>query len=146
MMKELQILGPQAEPVKTLKNNFICLYRSNGNIWYRIRILNATIRERILCQSLDYGKFYCVPINYQKNFRIMQESLKQIPSFAIYVELAGMNVEHEIANAEKRKRINQKFLMDIAREGNPMLVKLKSFDGEDLALKLSKKRFIRSNR
>ena len=76
----------------------------------------------------------------------MQESLKQIPSFAIYVELAGMNVEHEIANAEKRKRINQKFLMDIAREGNPMLVKLKSFDGEDLALKLSKKRFIRSNR
>ena len=76
----------------------------------------------------------------------MQESLKQIPSFAIYAELTGMNVEHEIANAEKSKRINQKFLMDIAREGNPMLVKLKSFDGEDLALKLSKNRFSRPNR
>ena len=146
MMKEIQILGPQAELVDTLKNNLICLYRSNGN-WCRIRIVNTAKRDGILCQSLDCGKFFCVPINYQKkDFRIMKESLKRIPSFAICVELAGVNMEHEIATAERRKLINQKFLMDIIRQGNRKLVKLKSFDREDLAVKLHKNGFVRLTR
>ena len=142
MMKEIQILGPQAELVDTLKNNLICLYRSNGN-WCRIRIVNTAKRDGILCQSLDCGKFFCVPINYQKkDFRIMKESLKRIPSFAICVELAGVNVEHEKEKVDKHPLIGRKYLMDIVREGNVKLVKLKSFDVEDLPLnKLSESGF-----
>ena len=142
MMKEIQILGPQAELVDTLKNNLICLYRSNGN-WRRIRIVNTAKRDGILCQSLDCGKFFCVPINYQKkDFRIMKESLKRIPSFAICVELAGLNVEHEKDKVDKHPLIGRKYLMDIVREGNVKLVKLKSFDVEDLPLnKLSESGF-----
>ena len=68
----------------------------------------------------------------------MKESLKQIPSFAICVELAGLNIEREIAKVDKDNLIGRKYLMDIVREGNFKLVKLKSFDGEDLAVKLSK--------
>ena len=139
MMKEIQILGPQAKPVDTLKEHLICFYRSSENIWYRIRIVNTAKKNGILCQSLDYGKFYCVPINNQKDFRIMKESLKQIPSFAICVELAGLNIEREIAKVDKDNLIGRKYLMDIVREGKHInLVKLKSFDGEDLAVKLSK--------
>ena len=145
MMKEIQILGPQAEPIDTsnLKNNLKCLlYRKNENIWYRIRIINTAKNERILCQSLDYGRFHSISIRNKDSFWKMKESLNLIPPFAICVEMSGVDIKKsKIANAEKQKLSNEKYLMDIVREGNVKLVRLKTLGGEDLALKLSEIRF-----
>ena len=72
----------------------------------------------------------------------MKESLNLIPPFAICVEMSRVDIKKsKIANAEKRNLINEKYLMDIVREGNVKLVRLKTLGGEDLALKLSEIRF-----
>ena len=138
LMKKVQILGPQAKPVNTLKNNLTCLFSNGTGAWYRVRIIYVSDGRPVLCRSLDYGKIFLVPKEKQQYFRIMEKSLKMIPSFAICVELNVEIKTRKIGKPEKQKLIGKKYLMDIVRDGNIKLVKLKSFDGENLALKLSK--------
>ena len=135
LMKEIQIWGPQAEPVNVLENNLQCLLKhSNG--WCRVRIVEV-VKERDLCQSLDYGRFHSVPIKIKDSFRIMKDSFKQIPFFAIRVKLAGANKgKCKITEAEKKKLIDKKYLMDIVREGIVKVVRLRTVDGEDFSLRL----------
>ena len=139
MVKEMEILGPQAEPVNTLEKNLTCLLKYR-NRWYRVRI--TKVEDRVVYQSLDYGRFHSLPMDTKDSFWIMSESLKQIPSFAICVQLADVDFnERNMSNEEKRNLINEKYLMDIVREGNVKLVRLKTLGGEDLALRLSESGF-----
>ena len=135
LMKEIQIWGPQAEPVNALENNLQCLLK-HSNRWCRVRIVEV-VKERVLCQSLDYGRFHSVPIKIKDSFRIMKDSFKQIPFFAIRVKLAGANKgKCKITEAEKKKLIDKKYLMDIVREGIVKVVRLRTVDGEDFSLRL----------
>ena len=139
MMKDIQMMGPQAERVDAskLKKRNIYLLKNHDDFWYRVRIMYVG-RFGVICRSLDYGTIFSVPINNQIDFRIIKRSLRLIPSFAICVALADVDsIKHKIAKEEKQNLVNKKYLMDIVREGSLKLVKLKSFNGEGLAEKLS---------
>ena len=139
MMKDIQMMGPQAERVDAskLKKRNIYLLKNHDDFWYRVRIMYVG-RFGVICRSLDYGTIFSVPINNQIDFRIIKRSLRLIPSFAICVALADVDsIKHKIAREEKQNLVNKKYLMDIVREGSLKLVKLKSFNGEGLAEKLS---------
>ena len=142
MMKEIQILGPQAEPVDSLKESLTYLFKHKNLCWYRVRIIFAG-DFGVLCHSLDYGKTFTVPLkNSQIYFRIMNESLKQVPSFAIYVEFDMSNIrKFRMKRSEKHKLIDKKCVIEIVREGYVKLVKFKGFYEDKFAVNLSENRF-----